>query len=174
MTLCWLGLLFFHCAPYYGGRQSNDAARQQVYAESLSRWEQIAAATQDQRLYPLLSAIRSYLGTPYQAAGMSRQGLDCSGLVALVFRESYGFQLPHNAHQIYSLSQKIFQPELAMGDLVFFSYRNDRQMTHVGIYLRDDFFAHASERYGVIISDLKASSYRSSFRGAGRILNRNR
>jgi cell wall-associated NlpC family hydrolase len=168
--VCLLMLLCLHCAPYYADRSADDASRQYRYNESLARWEQIATATKDQRLYPLLSAIRSYLGTPYQTAGMSRQGVDCSGLVVVVFREGYRYQLPHNAHQIYRLSQQIPVAELAMGDLVFFSNQSGRQMTHVGIYLKDNFFVHASESYGVIISNLNASGYRSTFRGGGRIL----
>lgn len=173
-AFCLLLLLFFHCAPYYVSRHADEASRQQVYAESLSRWNQIAVATQDQRWYPLLSAIRSFLGTPYQAGGMSRQGVDCSGFVSLVYREGYRYQLPHNAHQIYLMSQKIPISELTMGDLVFFSNRSGRRMAHVGIYLKDDFFAHASESYGVVISNLNAASYRDSFRGGGRILDWNR
>lgn len=168
--VCLLMLLCLHCASYYAGRSADDVSRQYRYEESLARWEQIATATKDQRLYPLLSAIRSYLGTPYQTAGLSRQGVDCSGLVVLVFREGYRYQLPHNAHQIYRLSHQIPIAELAMGDLVFFSNRNSRQMTHVGIYLMDNFFAHASESYGVIISNLNAAGYRSTFRAGGRIL----
>jgi cell wall-associated NlpC family hydrolase len=59
---------------------------------------------------------------------------------------------------------------LILGDLVFFSNQSRIKVTHVGIYLGNNYFVHASESYGVTISGLTGTVYRSSFFGAGRIM----
>ena len=124
-----------------------------------------------ERVKIFLDQIKFYLGTPYKYGGTSRQGMDCSGFVSVVFRESFDIELPHNASQIYRKSQKISPRELNLGDLVFFRTSRARKINHVGIYLVQNYFVHASVSRGVVVSELTAKYYRSRFAGGGRIIN---
>lgn len=89
-------------------------------------------------------------GTPYRIGGISRSGIDCSGFVQVTFRDLFGMDLPRTTEQQLRVGQPIHRAQLQSGDLVFF--RNGR---HVGIYLEDHKFLHASTTRGVMISSLK-------------------
>ena len=117
-----------------------------------------------------LKNIKYYLGTPYQYGGSSRQGMDCSGFVSVIFKESFDIDLPHNAQQIYQKCQKLAPRELKLGDLIFFRVAKSKKIDHVGIYLVKNYFVHASVSYGVVVSELTEKYYRSRYAGAGRIV----
>lgn len=89
-------------------------------------------------------------GTPYRIGGVNRSGIDCSGFVQVTFRDLFGMDLPRTTTQQLRVGQPIHRAQLQSGDLVFF--RNGR---HVGIYLEDHKFLHASTTRGVMISSLK-------------------
>lgn len=167
---CFMLLFLFSCTSYYADRRVSNISRQNAYEESLIRIQEIEANNRDRRCRPLLNTTRFYLGVPYRAGGDSRRGMDCSGFVTRVFQECYQLELPHNASQIYLKCQKISKTDLILGDLVFFSNQSRKKVTHVGIYLGNNYFVHASESYGVTISGLTGKAYRSSFFGTGRIM----
>lgn len=113
--------------------------------------------------------IDSYLGTPYRKKGTSRLGIDCSGLVVEVYRRYSGINLPHDTKRLYKLVKKIKKKNLLYGDLVFFSFES-REISHVGIYIGEGEFVHASESQGVIISSLDEEYYSKSYLGARRVI----
>ena len=120
----------------------------------------------------LLATARSLLGTPYRFGGVDRQGLDCSGFVALSFKEALNIPIPRMSHSMYTWTQRIETAELRPGDLVFFVTVGQR-VSHVGIYAGGGRFIHsasAGPRTGVIYSSLSESYWRRTFRGAGRAL----
>jgi lipoprotein Spr/probable lipoprotein NlpC len=86
----------------------------------------------------------------YKPGGLSRDGVDCSGFVYLTYDSRLGLKLPRSTDQQSTLGTAITQSELAAGDLVFF--RTGRATRHVGIYLEDGKFLHASTEKGVMIS----------------------
>ncbi len=88
-------------------------------------------------------------GTPYRLGGQSRSGIDCSAFVQLTFNDLFGIRLPRTTSQQVHVGQKISKSDLQTGDLVFF-----RGGRHVGIYLENEKFLHASTRLGVTISDM--------------------
>lgn len=102
-------------------------------------------------------------GTPYQLGGMSQDGIDCSGFVALTFSEEYGIHLPRSTQQQALLSGEIPRTKLQAGDLLFFKIPKQEKYAHVGIYLENDQFLHASTSQGVMISDLKDSYWDNSY-----------
>lgn len=90
-------------------------------------------------------------GTPYRLGGLNRSGIDCSGFVHVTFRDLFGIGLPRASDGQVSMGHRIKEGELRAGDLVFFRNGSRR---HVGIYLEDRKFLHASTQRGVIISSL--------------------
>lgn len=100
---------------------------------------------------------RSYLGTKHQMGGLSRSGIDCSGLVKVSFAET-GLALPHSANEQARYGKIIPDMEgLQAGDMVFFckSYQTRNPITHSGIYIGEGEFIHASFSAGVVITSLR-------------------
>ncbi len=113
----------------------------------------------------------SLVGSPYRLGGTSPEtGVDCSGFVGHVFRQAAGVELPRDSRSISEAAQPLAQDELRPGDLVFFNTLN-RAFSHVGIYLGDDRFVHASSsRTGsVMVSKLSDRYWRERFDGARRV-----
>lgn len=129
------------------------------------------AAVEDLNNPKLLSFMDYWYGAPYHYGGMSRDGVDCSGFAFLLMSSVYGLaSLPRTAREQYGVSRHIRRDELQEGDLVFFhTLGRRRAVTHVGVYLRNNKFIHASLS-GVMISDLSEGYYDRHYIGAGRIL----
>lgn len=115
----------------------------------------------------LLKYIEDWYGTRYRYGGNTKQGVDCSGFTCNLSNSVFGKTLPRTARQQYDAAQKIPVQYLQEGDLVFFNTRGG--ISHVGIYLANNKFVHASTSSGVIISDLNEEYYRKRFVGAGRL-----
>ncbi len=114
----------------------------------------------------------SLVGSPYRLGGTSPEtGVDCSGFVGHVFRQTAGVVLPRDSRAISEAAQPLAQGELLPGDLVFFNTLK-RAFSHVGIYLGDDRFVHASSsRTGsVMVSSLNDRYWRERFDGARRVV----
>ena len=122
--------------------------------------------TQDLLLYAL-----SLNGTNYNFGGRyADTGFDCSGFVSYVFRQATGLALPHSARAISQAGEQISKTELKPGDLVFFNTLR-RAFSHVGIYLGDNRFIHASSSASgdVMVSDLTEKYWTKHFNGARRL-----
>jgi cell wall-associated NlpC family hydrolase len=120
----------------------------------------------------LLMYALSLIGVQYKYGGKSPEtGLDCSGFVSHVFRHVSSLALPHNAYAISLAGQKIAPHELQPGDLVFFNTLR-KSFSHVGIYLGDNRFIHAtsSSTGKVEISDMRDGYWKARFNGARRLL----
>ncbi len=106
----------------------------------------------------LYSELATWLGVPYN----DRRGVDCSGLVCQVYLKVYNKKLQRNSAKIYEQNcREIARKKLREGDLVFFATGKDkRRISHVGIYLKDDRFIHASSSKGVVVSSLDIASGR--------------
>ena len=117
----------------------------------------------------LKSILDSYLGTPYRYGGMSRRGIDCSGLVFLVYQELAHTSLPRNARSLYAMGRHVPASAMKPGDLVFFRTGLFRSVNHVGIAAERGRFVHASSRKGVMYSSLDEEYFRKHFVGIRRI-----
>lgn len=119
----------------------------------------------------LYKEIKEWLGTPYKYAGNDKGiGADCSGFVMMVFLKVYGKPIERNSARIFNKNcREIKRNELREGDLVFFYSTKSKGINHVGIYLKEGYFAHASSSKGVIITSLYQPYYDTHFLCAGRV-----
>ncbi len=115
----------------------------------------------------LRQEIDAWLGVPYRYGGNDKGGVDCSGFVNAIYLSVYHVKLPRTSKDIYKACRKIEDKELKEGDFVFFDYEG-KGVSHVGIYLSDGKYAHASTSKGVLISDLNNLYARKKYVGAGR------
>ena len=122
----------------------------------------------DQKHLRMQRVIESYLDTPYLWGGENKNGIDCSGLVVVVFRQALGISLPHSTEALFNMGHGVGSGKVRYGDLVFFS-EGGGSPTHVGIGLGGGRFVHASLERGVVISSLGTSYFRERFIGARRL-----
>ena len=112
--------------------------------------------------------IDEWYGTPYQYGGKSKRGVDCSGFISILYKQVFKKNVNGSASSIYDQCEKIQKNNLREGDLVFFKI-DSKEISHVGIYLQNNKFVHATTKARVMIDDLNEDYYREYFVGAGRI-----
>lgn len=121
----------------------------------------------------LYSFVNDWKGTPYRFGRNAKSGTDCSGFVYRLYQDVYGINIGRTSSAaLMNRSSRIKRSELQEGDMVFFNINNRRggSASHVGVYLKDNKFVHASTRSGVIVSDLREPYYARTYIGAGRVL----
>lgn len=116
-----------------------------------------------------LMTVVNYLGTPYKYGGTTRKGIDCSAFTQLIYKESFNIEIPRSTLQQIKIGNPVSREELKFGDLVFFNTRRRQNPGHVGIYLWDNYFVHASTKYGVTVSSMAEGYYDKRFVGARRV-----
>ena len=115
----------------------------------------------------LLGLIDNWFGTKYKFGGTTKKGVDCSSLTSTFLLTIYGFAMPRTARQQYRATTHISKNELKQGDLVFFNTHGG--VSHVGLYLANNYFIHASSSHGVTISNLDDNYYAKRFICGGRV-----
>lgn len=116
----------------------------------------------------LLRFIDDWYGAPYQYGGNAKNGIDCSGFVTALYQNVYQRSLSGTSGALYRQSRKIKRADLQQGDLVFFKINRGR-VSHVGVYVANGYFVHASTKAGVVLSNLDEDYYRKNYAGAGRL-----
>ncbi|SFN36642.1 lipoprotein Spr/probable lipoprotein NlpC [Paenimyroides ummariense] len=107
----------------------------------------------------LYNFIIDWYGTPYKYGGNNQDGIDCSGFTNVLYKEIYKIQIPRVSKDIAENVKRKYTNDLKEGDLVFFSFGKTGTVNHVGIYLHNNMFVHASTSKGVIISNLTEPYY---------------
>jgi len=115
----------------------------------------------------LMETLVDWLGTRYLFGGITDKGIDCSAFTGMVYR-SLNYKLPRTAAMQWGVGMSVDRNDLQFGDLIFFHTRQSVYVSHVGIYLGNNMFAHASSRNGVTVSSLEADYYNTHFIGARR------
>lgn len=112
---------------------------------------------------------REWAGTRYVLGGNSRQGIDCSGFVQLTFKHRFGIDLPRITREQAKQGKAVAKHNIQTGDLVFFKTGRGPNGYHVGIYVKEDKFLHASTKGGVIYSSLNNPYWKKAYWQARRI-----
>ncbi len=119
-------------------------------------------------IYLLNKAYKKYKGTPYRYGGTTSLGFDCSGFTQRVFSEYFHHKLPRTTKAMMKTGKKISKKQLKPGDLVFF--HPSRRYYHVGIYIGNGAFIHASTSKGVMKSLLTNSYWKKKYIFSRRVL----
>ncbi len=102
----------------------------------------------------LYEFIDDWEGTKYQYGGLDKRGIDCSGLVYLIYQEVYHQQIPRTTSQQVEIIKRKYENQFKEGDLVFFDF-DGKKFSHVGLYLQNGYYVHASTKRGVMVEKLR-------------------
>lgn len=117
----------------------------------------------------LYNFIDDWYSAPYKYAGHSKDGVDCSDFVCILYQTVFDRSISGTAGNLYEQCETVGIDSLKEGDLVFFKIKSNH-VSHVGVYLQNNKFVHASVHSGVVIDDLSETYYKKYFYKAGRIL----
>lgn len=121
----------------------------------------------------VIQTAQSYLGTRHRIGGLSKSGIDCSGLVYNSFK-AHRVKLPRTAREMSKRGKKIKPKKAEPGDLIFFSTGRSRKVNHVGIITKiskkEITFIHTSSSKGVMYSKLSSSYWKKKFKLITRVL----
>lgn len=127
-------------------------------------------ATTSSKMYQF---IYDWIGTPYRLGGKTKKGIDCSSFAAQLYDHVFNTSIGSSSRNIYSNVDKVNRDDLKPGDFVFFKIRS-KNITHVGVYIGDNKFAHASTSRGVMISNLGEAYWKRYYFNGGRVQNKDR
>jgi cell wall-associated NlpC family hydrolase len=120
----------------------------------------------------MLMEIIKYLDTPYKYGGTTKDGIDCSAFTQVLFKDVFNVNLERSARLQFTQGKEIpGKDQLQFGDLVFFNTRKRVKPGHVGIFIGENLFAHASSEKGVTISSIDYDYYSKRYMGARRFEN---
>lgn len=114
--------------------------------------------------------VKKYLGIPYRSGGTTKKGMDCSGFTRIVYDQLLGLELPKNSTSQFRFAEmeKVNSGDLQTGDLIFFGNSKKKRVNHVGVYLSDGQFIHASSSQGITVSSLENRYWKKRFVGSKR------
>ena len=119
----------------------------------------------------LLAAVNQWIGTPYRLGGTSKSAVDCSAFTMNIYSQAFSMNIPRTSDgQYYKYGNSAVSDHARQeGDLVYFNtLRNGKPVSHVGIWLDEKRFVHASSSKGVIIANINDTYYRTRYVGANR------
>lgn len=122
-------------------------------------------AINNEKLYTFID---EWYAIPYKYAGFDKSGIDCSGFTCKLYESVYSKKIARSSKDICATSKEVELNELKEGDFVFFKIES-KNVSHVGVYLLNNKFVHASTKKGVIINDLNEPYYKKYFYKGGRI-----
>jgi murein DD-endopeptidase / murein LD-carboxypeptidase len=118
----------------------------------------------------LYSFIDEWYGVPYKYGGKNKSGIDCSNFTSTLYKNIYNTSVSGSSSSIFTKCKVIPIKDLKEGDLLFFKIEKN-EISHIGVYLKNNKFVHATTKKGVMIDDLNEAYYKKYFYKAGRLTN---
>lgn len=115
----------------------------------------------------LYSFIDEWYGVPYKYGGKNKTGIDCSNFSAMLYSSVYTKSLTGSSASIFEQCKTFSKNNLTEGDLVFFKIEENK-ISHIGVYLQNNKFVHATTKKGVMIDDLDEPYYKKYYYKSGR------
>ncbi|MDR1785384.1 MAG: C40 family peptidase [Spirochaetaceae bacterium] len=153
-TACWCVLAGALCAGYAAAGTAPDSLTGESSRQTIVEYS------------------KKYVGTPYRYGGAGADGMDCSGFLYTVARESAGLTLPRTVSGIYGSVRAVEDAQKEAGDILFFRTQGT-VISHAALYIGNDQFIHAvseGSSRGVIVSSLKDAYWKQRYAGAGQVL----
>jgi murein DD-endopeptidase / murein LD-carboxypeptidase len=137
-------------------------------AGSIKRLGRVVSADENITCNNIISVSKPWLGVPYKYGGTDYAGVDCSGFVQQIYQQVFGIDLPRTTQEMFAEGAFVRTGWLSCADLLFFKNVRGAGVDHVGIYIGNNKFVHASTSQGVVISDLTSDYYSEHFVSARR------
>ena len=142
--------------------KSGSRSLKKQYAEKLNVSE---SDIKNEKLYHF---INEWQGVGYKYGGKDKNGIDCSGLTSTLYSKVYNKTISSSTKALVGEVKKIKESDLKEGDLVFFN-TNGKSISHVGVFLQNNKFVHASTKKGVMISDMTEPYFKKTYVMSGRV-----
>lgn len=143
------------------GKLSDKAIREKYAA-------MMGVSSRDIKNVALYRFVDDWTGVPYRYGGTTQSGVDCSGFVGQLYSEVYHKRVPRTTSEIEREAKNVGKSKLREGDIVVFDI-NGKKNAHVGVYLMNGHFVHASSSNGVVVSKLDNPYYEKAFNRGGRL-----
>ena len=170
-----LGLILFYLASCKHEQSLSksseaDAAKTKSATKLLKKKysEKLGVLESDIKNEKLYQFINDWYGVPYKYAGKDKNGIDCSGLASTLYLQVYKKIISSSTKALVDEVKKIKESDLKEGDLVFFKTFGNT-ISHVGVYLQNNKFIHASTKKGVMISDMNEPYFQKTYVSSGRL-----
>lgn len=163
-------LIFFGILPFFlAAQEVNPHVRKDSLPDAIHLFYNHFGLNMDSAATPqLFLTVYDWLGTKYQYGGSCRSGTDCSGFVSQVYLDVYCKTICGGSKELFTQVDTVGKNNLEEGDILFFRIKKG-QISHVGVYLGNNKFAHASVHGGVMVNDLDEEYYRKYFFCGGRL-----
>jgi lipoprotein Spr len=171
-NICFICLILFaaSCGPYKKLITSTEEKHTTTSEAKLKKKYSALLNVDEQKIEAvgLYALIDEWYGTAYKYGGCDKSGIDCSNFVAVVYQEIYNKSLKGSSASIFNQCIPLAKNELQEGNLVFFKI-DKSAISHIGIYLQNNKFVHATTKKGVMIDDLDEPYYAKSFYKGGKL-----
>ena len=137
-------------------------------AGRINRPDRVVSADENITCNNIVSVAKPWLGVPYKYGGTDYQGVDCSAFVQQIYQQVFDLDLPRTTDEMFAGGSFVRSGWLSCADLLFFKNVRGGGVDHVGIYIGNNKFVHASTSQGVVISDLTSDYYSEHFVAARR------
>ena len=162
-------LLFVFITFLLSAQEPNQFVRKDTLPDNIHLFYNHFGLNMDSAVTPqLFLTVFDWVGTKYKYAGHCKTGIDCSGFVSEMYRQVYCKEISGGSKDLFTKVDTVGKSNLKEGDILFFKIRKG-QISHVGIYLGNNKFAHASVHGGVMVNDLNEEYYKKYFYCGGKI-----
>lgn len=156
-------------AACHSARESGSTSTSAEASKSvMSKYAAMMRVSEKELDRKLIYFVDAWYGAPYKYGGGGKAGIDCSHLVCRIYKDVYGKNVTGTASDLEKMSDDVKESKLKQGDMVFFKIESSK-ISHVGIYIANNHFVHASVKKGVIINNLEDKYYKKYFYKGGRI-----